>query len=152
MEISGDGSVLFTMGSVLACLVTRAPRIGNFVMNKNSNMHVAQDKRFAALIIPVLAFVYLPCITAVYGFSDDFKVFFMDSEGIVSWTYANGRPLLAAIRDLLLEEIDSVTLSWLRAASLVGIVGLALTYYRIIRTIAPPSVMACDEKLASRVW
>ncbi len=106
---------------------------------KSTNMHAAQDKRVPPLIILVLAFVYAPCISAVYGFSDDFKVFFTGSEGIIRWTYANGRPLLAMIREMTLDEIDCVSsLGWMRAISIVGVIGLSLTFYHIIRQIAGP--------------
>ncbi|TWT84219.1 hypothetical protein CA13_56950 [Planctomycetes bacterium CA13] len=106
-------------------------------------MSEAADRRYCGLIVLFVALVYSPCVAAVYGFSDDFTVFFGNSQSFVRWTYANGRPLLGLIRELTLHEVADVrTLSLFRAISLVGIIALSLTFYRRLRTIAEPGESA----------
>ena len=98
-------------------------------------MLIESNNALRLLVVLTISFVYAPVITAHFGYSDDFSVFFTDVDS-VEWAASQGRPLLAYVRHMTLDGIENVdSLRVLRAAALVGVLGITLTFFQIMRCI-----------------
>lgn len=88
------------------------------------------------LMVTVLVALYLPVITARYGFSDDFYVFLGEADLATPLYLSAGRLVPAAGQQLLFGRIHTVgSLGILRGVSLIGLIGLCSIFYLLLRRL-----------------